>query len=193
MTEKQTFYITTPIYYPSWKLHIGNSYTTIACDAVARYKRLMGFDVFYLTGVDEHGQKIEKKAEELGVAPKEYVDRMAADIQKLWKTLDISYDKFIRTTDDYHYAAVQKIFQQLLDQGDIYLGEYEGWYSVSDEEYFTETQLAEVYRDDAGKVIGGKAPSGHEVELVKEESYFFKMSKYADRLLEYYDAHPDFI
>src|SRR5699024_9298454 len=107
--------------------------------------------------------------------------------------LDISYDKFIRTTDDYHYAAVQKIFQQLLDQGDIYLGEYEGWYSVSDEEYFTETQLAEVYRDDAGKVIGGKAPSGHEVELVKEESYFFKMSKYADRLLDYYNTHPDFI
>ncbi|KAF1292651.1 methionine--tRNA ligase [Candidatus Enterococcus leclercqii] len=193
MTEKKTFYITTPIYYPSGKLHIGNAYTTIACDAVARYKRLMGFDVFYLTGVDEHGQKIEKKAEELGVAPKEYVDRMAADVQKLWKSLDISYDKFIRTTDDYHHDAVQKIFQQLLDQGDIYLGEYEGWYSVSDEEYFTETQLAEVYRDETGKVIGGKAPSGHEVELVKEESYFFKMSKYADRLLEYYETHPEFI
>lgn len=193
MAEKETFYITTPIYYPSGKLHIGNSYTTIACDAVARYKRLMGFDVFYLTGVDEHGQKIEKKAEELGVAPKEYVDKMAADVQKLWKTLDISYDKFIRTTDDYHQAAVKKIFQQLLDQGDIYLGEYEGWYSISDEEYFTETQLAEVYRDEDGKVIGGKAPSGHEVELVKEESYFFRMSKYADRLLAYYEEHPQFI
>lgn len=193
MAEKETFYITTPIYYPSGKLHIGNSYTTIACDAVARYKRLMGFDVFYLTGVDEHGQKIGKKAEELGVDPQEYVDKMAADVKKLWKTLDISYDKFIRTTDDYHKKAVQKIFQQLLDQGDIYLGEYEGWYSVSDEEYFTETQLAEVYRDEEGHVIGGKAPSGHEVELVKESSYFFRMSKYADRLVQYYDEHPEFI
>ncbi|MGX7244158.1 methionine--tRNA ligase [Enterococcus quebecensis] len=193
MSEKETFYITTPIYYPSGQLHIGNSYTTIACDAMARYKRLMGFDVFYLTGVDEHGQKIENKASELGVTPKEYVDKMAADVQKLWKTLDISYDKFIRTTDDYHKKAVQQIFDQLLEQGDIYLGEYEGWYSVSDEEYFTETQLAEVYRDDEGKVIGGKAPSGHEVELVKEESYFFRMSKYADRLLEYYNEHPEFI
>ena len=193
MAEKETFYITTPIYYPSGKLHIGNSYTTIACDAVARYKRLMGFDVFYLTGVDEHGQKIEKKAEELGVDPQEYVDKMAADVKKLWKTLDISYDKFIRTTDDYHKKAVQKIFQQLLDQGDIYLGEYEGWYSVSDEEYFTETQLAAVYRDEEGHVIGGKAPSGHEVELVKESSYFFRMSKYADRLVQYYDEHPEFI
>ncbi len=193
VSEKKTFYITTPIYYPSGKLHIGNSYTTIACDAVSRYKRLMGFDVFYLTGVDEHGQKIEKKAEELGVEPQAYVDRMAADVQKLWKTLDISYDKFIRTTDDFHKAAIQKIFQQLLDQGDIYLGEYEGWYSVSDEEYFTETQLAEVYKDEEGKVIGGKAPSGHDVELVKEESYFFRMSKYADRLVAYYDEHPEFI
>lgn len=193
MAEKETFYITTPIYYPSGKLHIGNSYTTIACDAIARYKRLMGFDVFYLTGVDEHGQKIETKAEELGVKPQEYVDKMAADVKKLWKTLDISYDKFIRTTDDYHKAAVQKIFDRLLEQGDIYLGEYEGWYSVSDEEFFTETQLAEVYKDDEGNVIGGKAPSGHEVELVKEESYFFRMSKYADRLLEYYEEHPEFI
>ncbi|WP_429950239.1 methionine-tRNA ligase [Enterococcus sp. AZ170] len=193
MSEKETFYITTPIYYPSGQLHIGNSYTTIACDAMARYKRLMGFDVFYLTGVDEHGQKIENKASELGVTPKEYVDKMAADVQKLWKTLDISYDKFIRTTDDYHKKAVQQIFDRLLAQGDIYLGEYEGWYSVSDEEYFTETQLAEVYRDDEGKVIGGKAPSGHDVELVKEESYFFRMSKYADRLLAYYNEHPEFI
>ncbi|EOL47765.1 methionine--tRNA ligase [Enterococcus caccae] len=193
MSEKETFYITTPIYYPSGQLHIGNSYTTIACDAMARYKRLMGFDVFYLTGVDEHGQKIENKASELGVTPKEYVDKMAADVQKLWKTLDISYDKFIRTTDDYHKKAVQQIFDRLLEQGDIYLGEYEGWYSVSDEEYFTETQLAEVYRDEEGKVIGGKAPSGHEVELVKEESYFFRMSKYADRLLAYYNEHPEFI
>ncbi|AYW48023.1 methionine--tRNA ligase [Tetragenococcus osmophilus] len=193
MGEKGTFYITTPIYYPSGQLHIGNSYTTIACDAMARYKRLMGFDVFYLTGVDEHGEKIEKKAEELGVAPQDYVDKMAVDIKKLWKTLGISYDKFIRTTDDYHQEAVQKIFQQLLDQGDIYLGEYEGWYSVSDEEFFTETQLEEVYRDEDGNVIGGKAPSGHEVELIHEESYFFRMSKYADQLVEYYEEHPEFI
>lgn len=193
MSEKGTFYITTPIYYPSGQLHIGNSYTTVACDAIARYKRLMGFDVFYLTGVDEHGQKIENKAQELGVTPQEYVDKMAADIQRLWKSLDISYDKFIRTTDVEHKKSVQQIFDRLLEQGDIYLGEYEGWYSVSDEEYFTETQLAEVYRDEEGKVIGGKAPSGHEVELVKEESYFFKMSKYADRLVEYYNEHPEFI
>ncbi len=193
MGEKETFYITTPIYYPSGKLHIGNSYTTIACDAMARYKRLMGFDVFYLTGVDEHGEKIEQKAEELGVAPQDYVDKMAADVKKLWKTLGISYDKFIRTTDDYHEKAVQKIFQQLLDQGDIYLGEYEGWYSVSDEEFFTEKQLEEVYRDEQGNVIGGKAPSGHEVELIQEESYFFRMSKYADRLVQYYEEHPEFI
>ncbi|MFW7394843.1 methionine--tRNA ligase, partial [Vagococcus fluvialis] len=193
MEEKKTFYITTPIYYPSGKLHIGSSYTTIACDAMARFKRLKGFDVFYLTGLDEHGQKIEQKADELGIEPKEYVDNMAADVKKLWNLLDIDYDKFIRTTDESHMSTVKKIFQQLLDQGDIYLGEYEGWYSVSDEEYFTENQLAEVYRDTDGKVIGGKAPSGHEVELVKEQSYFFRMSKYADRLLEHYEKHPDFI
>lgn len=193
MAEKQTFYITTPIYYPSGKLHIGNSYTTIACDALARYKRLMGFDVFYLTGMDEHGQKIENKAESLGLSPQEYVDAMAVDIKKLWQTLDISYDKFIRTTDEYHELAVQKIFERLLAQGDIYLGEYEGWYSVDDEEFFTETQLKEVFKDEAGKVIGGIAPSGHEVQLVKEETYFFRMSKYADRLLKYYEEHPEFI
>lgn len=193
MEDKKTFYITTPIYYPSGKLHIGSSYTTIACDAMARYKRMKGFDVFYLTGLDEHGQKIEQKAKELGVEPQEYVDEMAMDVKKLWKLLDIDYTKFIRTTDPAHKQSVQKIFQRLVDQGDIYLGEYEGWYSVSDEEYFTENQLAEVFKDENGKVIGGLAPSGHEVELVKEQSYFFKMSKYADRLLEYYEEHPDFI
>ncbi len=193
MEPKKTFYITTPIYYPSGKLHIGNSFSTIACDVVARYKRLMGYDVFYLTGLDEHGQKIEKKAEELKVTPQEYVDGMAVDVQKLWKSLDISNNKFIRTTDKGHQVGVQKIFEQLLAQGDIYLGEYEGWYSISDEEYFTETQLAEVYHDENGKVTGGKAPSGHEVELVKEECYFFRMGKYADRLLQYYAEHPDFI
>lgn len=193
MADKPTFYITTPIYYPSGKLHIGNAYTTIACDVLARYKRLQNFDVFFLTGTDEHGQKIEEKAEELGMQPQAYVDKMVAVIKDLWKTLEISNDKFIRTTDDYHEKAIQKIFQKLLDQGDIYLGKYKGWYSVSDEEFFTESQLAEVYRDDQGNMTGGKAPSGHEVSLVEEESYFFKMSKYADRLVKYYDEHPDFI
>ena len=192
-TPKETFYITTPIYYPSGKLHIGNSYTTIACDVMARYKRLMDFDVFYLTGTDEHGLKIEQKANELGISPQAYVDGMAADMKKLWGTLDISYDKFIRTTDDYHEKAIADMFERLIEQDDIYLGEYDGWYSVSDEEYFTESQLAEVYRDENGVMIGGKAPSGHEVERVKEESYFFRMGKYADRLLAYYDSHPDFI
>jgi len=190
---KPTYYITTPIYYPSGKLHIGNSYTTIACDTLARYKRAKGYDVFFLTGTDEHGLKIEEKAEKLNTDPKSYVDGMVKQIKDLWQLLEISNDKFIRTTDDYHEKAVQEIFERLLKSGDIYLGHYEGWYSVDDEEYFTETQLAEVYRDDDGKVIGGKAPSGHEVELVKEESYFFKMSKYADWLLDYYQTHPDFI
>ncbi|WP_268913910.1 methionine--tRNA ligase [Lentilactobacillus sp. SPB1-3] len=191
--SKPTYYITTPIYYPSGRLHIGNSYTTIACDAEARYKRAMGFDVFFLTGTDEHGLKIEQKAEALNTTPQAYVDDMAAQIKKLWKTLEISNDQFIRTTDDYHEEAVAEIFDRLLKQGDIYLGEYEGWYSVSDEEYFTESQLAEVYKDENGKVTGGKAPSGHEVQLVKEQSYFFKMSKYADWLLQYYREHPTFI
>ncbi|MCP8866111.1 methionine--tRNA ligase [Latilactobacillus curvatus] len=190
---KPTFYVTTPIYYPSGKLTIGNSYTTIAADVIARYKRLMGFDVFFLTGTDEHGLKIEQKAAEKHLAPQEYVDGMAKDIKALWQTLEISNDKFIRTTDEYHVKAVQKIFDKLLAQGDIYLGKYEGWYSVSDEEYFTESQLAEVYKDDDGNVIGGKAPSGHEVQRVAEETYKFKMSKYADRLLAYYEEHPDFI
>ncbi len=190
---KPTFYVTTPIYYPSGKLTIGNSYTTIAADVIARYKRLMGFDVFFLTGTDEHGLKLEQKAAEKHLAPQEYVDGMAKDIKALWQTLEISNDKFIRTTDEYHVKAVQKIFDKLLAQGDIYLGKYEGWYSVSDEEYFTESQLAEVYKDNDGNVIGGKAPSGHEVQRVAEETYKFKMSKYADRLLAYYEEHPDFI
>lgn len=193
MGEKPTFYITTPIYYPSGKLHIGNSYTTIACDVLARYKRLQGYDVFFLTGTDEHGLKIEQKAQALGMQPQEYVDKMAADIKELWKKLEITNDKFIRTTDDYHEKAVQNIFEKLLAKGDIYLGKYRGWYSVSDEEYFTESQLAEVYRDEDGNMIGGKAPSGHEVQLVEEDCYFFKMSKYVDRLVKYYEEHPDFI
>lgn len=191
--EKKTYYVTTPIYYPSGKLHIGNTYTTVVADTVARYKRLKGYEVFFLTGADEHGLKIEQKAEELGIDPQAYVDKMAAGFKSLWQTMDISYDKFIRTTDSDHEKVIQDIFEYLLEKGDIYLGEYEGWYSVSDEEYFTESQLQEVYRDEDGNVIGGVAPSGHEVERVKEESYFFKMSKYADRLMQYYEEHPDFI
>lgn len=191
--NKETFYITTPIYYPSGKLHIGNTYTTVASDTLARYKRANGFDVMFLTGADEHGQKIQQKAEEQGISPQEYVDGMAAGMQELWKTMKISNDTFMRTSSRQHIEAIQYIFERLLEQGDIYLGEYEGWYSVSDEEFFTETQLEEVYKDENGKVIGGKAPSGHDVELVKEESYFFKMSKYADRLLQYYEENPTFI
>ncbi|WP_034300922.1 methionine--tRNA ligase [Alkalibacterium sp. AK22] len=193
MSEANAFYITTPIYYPSGNLHIGNAYTTIACDVLARYKRLKGFDTFYLTGTDEHGQKIEKKALEKNQTPQQYVDEMAEGIQSLWKTLDISNDQFIRTTQPEHKTVVAKIFEKLLDQGDIYLGDYAGWYSVSDEEFFTETQLTEVFKDADGNITGGIAPSGHEVEWVKEESYFFRMSKYADRLLQYYEEHPEFI
>lgn len=192
-TQKPTYYITTPIYYPSGKLHIGNSYSTLACDAMTRYKRLQGFDAFFLTGTDEHGQKIERTAEGLGVSPKQYVDEMADIIKKLWALLDIDYSHFIRTTDDYHVKAVQDAFEQLLAQDDIYLGEYSGWYSVSDEEFFTENQLVEVYRDADGNVTGGVAPTGNEVTLVKEESYFFRMSKYADRLVQYYEDHADFL
>ena len=184
----KTFYITTPIYYPS-----GSAYTTIACDVLARYKRMMNYDVFYLTGLDEHGQKIQQRAEEAGITPQEYVDSMAVGVKDLWQLLDISYDKFIRTTDDYHEKVVAQVFERLLEKGDIYLGEYSGWYSVSDEEFFTESQLAEVYRDEEGNVIGGVAPSGHEVELVSEESYFFKLSNYADRLTAFYKEHPEFI
>ena len=191
--DKKTFYLTTPIYYPSGNLHIGHAYTTVASDAMIRYKKLQGFDTYFLTGTDEHGQKIQEKAKEAGVSEIEFVDKIIFGIQDLWKKLDISYDDFIRTTQPRHTKAVQKIFQKLVDNGDIYLGEYEGWYSVSDEEYFTESQLVEVYRDAEGNMIGGVAPSGHEVELVKEESYFFRMSKYADRLLQYYEEHPDFI
>lgn len=192
-TQKPTYYITTPIYYPSGKLHIGNSYSTLACDAMTRYKRLQGFDAFFLTGTDEHGQKIERTAEGLGVSPKQYVDEMADIIKKLWDLLDIDYSHFIRTTDDYHEKAVQDAFEQLLAQDDIYLGEYSGWYSVSDEEFFTENQLVEVYRDADGNVTGGVAPTGNEVTLVKEESYFFRMSKYTDRLVQYYEDHADFL
>lgn len=183
MADKKTYYITTPIYYPSDKLHIGNTYTTVAADAMARFKRLTGYDVMFLTGTDEHGQKIQRIAEGKGVTPKEYVDKIVAGIKDLWKLMDISYDKFIRTTDDYHGATVQKIFQKLYDQGDIYKGYYEGLYCTPCESFWTETQA-----------VGGKCPDcGRPVELTKEEAYFFKLSKYQDRLLKYIDEHPEFI
>ncbi|MDD5945410.1 MAG: methionine--tRNA ligase [Clostridia bacterium] len=181
MAEK--FYITTPIYYPSDKLHIGHSYCTVATDTMARYKRLRGYDVKFLTGTDEHGQKIERIAQAQGVTPKEYVDKIVAGVKELWKELDISYDKFIRTTDDYHVAAVQKIFKQLYDQGDIYKSEYEGWYCTPCESFYTDTQL-----------VDGKCPDcGREVERLKEESYFFRLSKYQDRLIKHIEEHPEFI
>lgn len=193
MTDKKPFYITTPIYYPSGKLHIGSAYTTIACDVLARYKRLMNHEVFYLTGLDEHGQKIQTKAEEAGITPQAYVDGMAEGVKELWSLLDISYDKFIRTTDSYHEEVVAAVFEKLLAQDDIYLGQYSGWYSVSDEEFFTESQLEEVFRDENGKVTGGIAPSGHQVEWVSEESYFLRLGKYADRLVAFYKENPHFI
>ncbi|MEW4025571.1 methionine--tRNA ligase [Bacillus sp. YAF8] len=192
--DNNTFYITTPIYYPSGKLHIGHAYTTVAGDAMARYKRLKGFDVRYLTGTDEHGQKIQQKAEEENITPQAYVDRAVAEIQKLWKQLDISHDDFIRTTESRHKEIIEKVFQKLLNNGDIYLDEYEGWYSIPDETFYTETQLVDVERNEKGEVVGGKSPdSGHPVELIKEESYFFRMSKYADRLLKFYEDNPSFI
>ncbi|MDQ0163428.1 methionine--tRNA ligase [Aeribacillus alveayuensis] len=182
-SQKNTFYITTPIYYPSGKLHIGHAYTTVAGDAMARYKRLRGFDVMYLTGTDEHGQKIQRKAEEKGVTPQQYVDEIVAGIKELWKKLDISYDDFIRTTEERHKKVAAKIFDRLVQQGDIYLDEYEGWYCTPCESFFTERQLVE-----------GNCPDcGRPVEKVKEESYFFKMSKYVDRLLKFYEENPEFI
>ena len=180
---KKTYYITTPIYYPSANLHIGNTYTTVAADAIARFKRLTGYDVMFLTGTDEHGQKLQRIAEEKGVTPIEYIDEIVAGIQELWKMMDISYDKFIRTTDNYHKKAVQKLFKQLFDQGDIYKGAYESWYCTPCESFWTGTQA-----------VDGKCPDcGRPVENAKEEAYFFKMSKYADRLIEYIEDHPEFI
>ncbi|SUM91467.1 MULTISPECIES: methionine--tRNA ligase [Staphylococcus] len=190
---KETFYITTPIYYPSGNLHIGHAYTTTAGDVIARYKRMQGYDVRYLTGTDEHGQKIQEKAQKAGKSEIEYLDEMIAGIKDLWGKLEISNDDFIRTTEIRHKEVVQQIFERLLAQGDIYLGEYEGWYSVPDETYYTETQLVDPIMEN-GVIVGGKSPdSGHEVELVKEESYFFNLSKYTDRLLEFYDENPEFI
>ncbi|MED1471866.1 methionine--tRNA ligase [Bacillus salipaludis] len=184
MEEKlKTFYITTPIYYPSGNLHIGHAYTTVAGDAMARYKRMHGYDVMYLTGTDEHGQKIQRKAEEKGITPQAYVDEIVGGIQELWKKLDISYDDFIRTTQERHKQIVEKIFARLLEQGDIYLDQYEGWYCTPCESFFTDRQL-----------VNGNCPDcGRPVEKVKEESYFFRMGKYVDRLLQYYEENPDFI
>jgi methionyl-tRNA synthetase len=181
--NKPTFYITTPIYYPSGNPHIGTTYTTVACDAMARYKRLKGFDVFYLTGTDEHGQKLERRARQAGKAPIEFIDEIVKGFKELWSQFDISYDDFIRTTQDRHKVIVQKIFQRFLDQDDIYLAEYEGQYCTDCESFWTERQLKE-----------GNCPDcGREVELVKEQSYFFRMNKYADRLLQFYQENPDFI
>ena len=175
--ERKTFYITTPIYYPSGKAHIGHSYCTVASDAIARYKRLQGYDVMFLTGTDEHGQKIELKAAEAGVTPKEYVDKIVAGFQSLWKLLNISNDRFIRTTDEYHMRAVQKIFRALYEKGEIYKGKYEGWYCTPCESFWTETQLKD-----------GKCPDcGREVKWAEEEAYFFRLSKYGDRLLKLYE------
>lgn len=180
--ENKKFYVTTPIYYPSGKLHIGHTYCTVAADALARYKRFMGYDVMFLTGTDEHGEKIQKTAEGLGMEPKEYLDGMIADIKKLWETMEISYDHFIRTTDEDHEKQVAAIFDKLYAQGDIYLGSYEGNYCVPCEAFWTDAQLND-----------GKCPDcGRGVEKRSEESYFFKLSKYQDRLIEYYKTHPDF-
>ena len=180
---KKPYYITTPIYYPSTKLHIGNTYTTVAADALARFKRLTGHEVMFLTGSDEHGQKIERIANEKGITPKEHVDEIVAGIKDLWKMMNVSYDKFIRTTDDYHVKAVQDIFKKLYDQGDIYKSSYEGLYCTPCESFWTETQL-----------VDGKCPDcGRPVETAKEEAYFFRMSKYADRLIKYIEENPHFI
>ena len=181
--SKKTFYITTPIYYPSGNPHLGHSYCTVATDVMARYKRLMGYDVMFLTGTDEHGQKIELNAAKENMPPKEYVDELVSKFRKLWDIMDISNDRYIRTTDDYHVKAVQKIFKKLYDKGEIYKGNYEGWYCTPCESFWTETQL-----------VDGKCPDcGRKVKLTKEEAYFFKLSKYSDKLLKLYEEHPEFL
>lgn len=185
MDERKTFYITTPIYYPSANLHIGHAYSTVATDAIARYKRQRGYETFFLTGSDEHGQKIERKAKAAGVTPQQYVDTIVAGFKDLWKLLDISYDGFIRTTDDYHVKAVQKMFRKLYEQGDIYKSKYTGHYCTPCESFWLDRQVQEA---------GGVCPDcGGPVELVEEESYFFRLSKYADRLIQYIKDNPTFI
>ena len=183
MADKQKYYITTAIAYTSGKPHIGNTYEIVLADAIARYKRSQGYDVFFQTGTDEHGQKIELKAEEAGISPKEFVDNVSGEVKRIWDLMDTSYDKFIRTTDEDHEKQVQKIFKKLYDQGDIYKGHYEGMYCTPCESFFTESQL-----------VDGKCPDcGRPVQPAKEEAYFFKMSKYADRLIEHINTHPEFI
>ena len=183
MSEKPKYYISTAIAYTSGKPHIGNTYEIVLADAIARYKRSQGYDVYFQTGTDEHGQKIELKAEEAGVTPKEFVDNVSEEIRKIWDMMDTSYDKFIRTTDPDHEKQVQKIFKKLYEQGDIYKGYYEGMYCKPCESFFTESQL-----------VDGKCPDGgREVQPAREEAYFFKMSKYADRLIEHINTHPEFI
>lgn len=181
--EKQKYYISTAIAYTSAKPHIGNTYEIVLGDAIARYKRLKGFDVYFQTGTDEHGEKIELKAKEAGMTPKEYVDNIASQIKDIWDIMNTSYDRFVRTTDPKHEREVQKIFKKMYDKGDIYLGKYEGLYCTPCESFFTESQL-----------VDGKCPDcGREVHKASEEAYFFKLSKYQDRLVEYYNTHPDFI
>ena len=181
--EKQKYYISTAIAYTSAKPHIGNTYEIVLGDAIARYKRLKGFDVYFQTGTDEHGEKIELKAKEAGITPKEYVDNIASQIKDIWDIMNTSYDRFVRTTDPKHEREVQKIFKKMYDKGDIYLGKYEGLYCTPCESFFTESQL-----------VDGKCPDcGREVHKASEEAYFFKLSKYQDRLIEYYNTHPDFI
>lgn len=183
MTEKGTYYISTPIYYPSSNLHIGHTYCTVMADAMARFKRLQGYDVMFLTGTDEHGQKIQLLAEEKGVTPQEYVDEVVAGIKDLWKTMEISYDDFIRTTEDRHVKRVQEMFMKLYEKGDIYKGEYEGWYCTPCESFWTEAQL-----------VDGNCPDcGRPVTKAKEEAYFFRLSKYADDLLKLYEENPGFL
>ncbi len=183
MPDKKTFYITTPIYYPSDNLHIGHAYCSVATDTMARFKKQQGFDTYFLTGTDEHGQKIERKAKDKGVTPQAYVDEIVRGIKELWKLMDVEYDDFIRTSDERHAETVQKVFKQLYDQGDIYKGSYEGWYCTPCESFFTELQLKDGCCPDCGRPV----------EKTSEESYFFKLSKYQDWLLEYIEAHPDFI
>lgn len=181
--NKKTFYVTTPIYYASGKAHVGHTYSTVAADVLARYKRMQGYDVMFLSGMDEHGQKVEQTAKKNNKTPQTYVDEIAESFKKLWSVMDISYDKFIRTTDNYHKNAVQKIFLRLYENGEIYKGKYQGWYCTPCESYFTDTQLSE-----------GKCPDcGREVKHMEEEAYFFKLSSYADKLLDYYEKHPHFI
>jgi methionyl-tRNA synthetase len=173
--SNKSYYITTPIYYPSDNLHIGHAYTTVAADCIARFKRMQGFDVFYLTGTDEHGQKIEKVALEKGMKPQDYVDGIVVGIKKLWETMLISNDDFIRTTEARHEEVVKKLFQKVYEQGDIYISEYEGWYCTPCETFFTERQLDDRKCPDCGRTV----------EKLKEESYFFNMAKYAPRLLDH--------